>query len=170
VNGSDAWSLSLVHCVLATTESQLQLLISPVAVDSCRHELLLAARELLASCQQFEGRHFDRWRYITKSTLDRAMGRADPSLSIAELAQQAGVPERTFRAAFQRSYGLSLQDYLRIQRLYEARHLLRSGCQDRTTVTQIAFGLGFWDLGFFANPPTICNPLELPIQRHANPT
>lgn len=40
--------------------------------------------------------------------------------------------------------------YLRIQRLYEARRLLRASCQNRTTVTQIAFGLGFWDLGRFA--------------------
>ena len=141
---------SLVHRVLATTESQPQLLDCPVAVDSCRHELLSAAQELFASCQHAEGRHFDRWRRLTKSTLELAMSHPDQSLSVAELARQTGVPERTLRTAFHRSYGVSPQEYLRIQRLYEARRLLRASCQDRTTVTQIAFGLGFWDLGRFA--------------------
>jgi len=51
---------------------------------------------------------------------------------------------------FYGSYGISPQEYLRIQRLYQARRRLRASCQDRTTVTQIAFGLGFWDLGWFA--------------------
>jgi AraC-like DNA-binding protein len=141
---------SLVHRVLATTESYPRMLDCPVAVGSCQDELLLAAQGLFAGCQQVEGRHFDRWRSITRSTLELAMRSPGQSRSIAELAQQAGVPERTFRNAFHRSYGIPPQDYLRIQRLYEARHLLRESCHDRTTVTMIAFGLGFWDLGRFA--------------------
>lgn len=133
------------------TASQAQLLDYPVAVDSCRYELVSAARQLFASCQHAEGRHFDRWRRLTKAASELAMSRPDQSLSVSELARQTGVPERTLRTAFHRSYGLSPQEYLRIQRLYQARRLLRASCQDRTTVTQIAFGLGFWDLGRFAS-------------------
>jgi AraC-like DNA-binding protein len=142
---------SLVHRVLAMTESQPQLLDSPVVVDACRHELLSAARDLFASCQHSTSRHFDRWRRLTKSTVELAMSRPDQSLSVAELARQTGVPERTLRAAFQGSYGLSPQEHLRLQRLHQARRLLRTSGQDQTTVTQIAFGLGFWDLGRFAS-------------------
>lgn len=122
----------------------------PVAVDSCRDELLSEARELFAFCQHVDARHFNRWRVLTKSTLELAMSSPDQTLSITELAQKAGVPERTFRTAFHRSYGISPQEYLRIQRLNEARQLLRASCPDGTTVTRIAFGLGFWDLGRFA--------------------
>ena len=142
---------SLVHRVLAMTESQPQLLDYPVAVDACRHELLSAAQELFASCRQSASRHFDRWRRLTKATSELAMSRPDQSLSILELARHTGVPERTLRAAFHRCYGLSPQEYIRIQRLYQARRLLRLSCQDQATVTQIAFGLGFWDLGRFAS-------------------
>jgi AraC-like DNA-binding protein len=141
---------SLARRVLATMESRPQLLDHPVAVDSCRHDLLSAARELFASGQHSSSRHFARWRRLTTSTLELVMSRPHRSLSVPELARQAGAPERTLRAAFQGSFGLSPQEYLRIQRLHEARRLLRASCQDQTTVTQVAFELGFWDLGRFA--------------------
>jgi transcriptional regulator GlxA family with amidase domain len=132
------------------TESQSRLLEHPVAVDACRDELLSAAQDLFASCQHSASRHFDRWRRLTRATSELAMSRPDQSLSVSELARQTGVPERTLRAAFQGSYGLSPQEHLRMQRLHQARRLLRTSGQDQTTVTQIAFGLGFWDLGRFA--------------------
>ena len=76
----------------------------------------------------------------------------DPGLSfsIEELALKNGVQERTLRRAFQRYYDLSPIEYLRLRRLHHARRLLMVGCPDRTTVTKIAFELGFWDLGRFA--------------------
>ena len=141
---------SLVSRVLATTDSQPTLVDYPVAVNSCRLELLSAAQELFASSQHSTSRHFVRWRRLTKSTLELAKSRPDQSLSVAELARQGGVPERTLRAAFHGSYGLSPKEYLRIRRLHQARRLLQASSQDQTTVTQIAFGLGFWDLGRFA--------------------
>jgi AraC family ethanolamine operon transcriptional activator len=142
---------SLVRRVLAMTESQPQLLDCPGTVDSCRHEVVSAAQALLASCHHSASRHFDRWHRLTTATSELAMSRLDESPSVLELARQTGVPERTLRAAFHSSYGLSPQEYLRIQRLNQARRLLRMSCQDQTTVTQIAFDLGFWDLGRFAS-------------------
>ena len=127
-----------------------QLLDSPVALDSFQNELLAAAKDLFTRCQHSASRHFVRWHCQTKSTVELAMSHPDQSLSISDLARQDGVPERTLRTAFQRCYGLSPVEYLRIHRLHQARRLLRGSCQDETTVTQIAFGLGFWDLGRFA--------------------
>jgi hypothetical protein len=68
-----------------------QLLDSPVAVDYCRDELLSAARDLFAGCQHVDGRHIDRWRNLTKATLERAMSCPDRLLPIAELAHACGI-------------------------------------------------------------------------------
>lgn len=141
---------SLVRRFLSAVESQPQLLEFPNAVNAYQDELLSASQELFAKCQYSASRHFVRWRRLTKSTLELASNCPDPWLSVAELARQTGVPERTLRTAFQKSYGFSPQEYLRIQRLNHARRLLSASCPDQTTVTQIAYGLGFWDLGRFA--------------------
>jgi AraC-like DNA-binding protein len=142
--------LSLAHRVLASTESRPQLLEHRDAMDSCRRELVAAARELFISCERSSSRHYARWRRLTQSTLEMAMSDPTRVLSVPELAQRAGTPERTLRAAFRGSFGISPMEYLRIQRLHEARRLLRAHADHRMTVTQVAFGLGFWDLGRFA--------------------
>jgi len=141
---------SLVRRFLSAAEYRPQLLGSPAAVDSFRSELLAAAKDLFTGCQHSASRHFVRWQCQTKSTVELAMSHPNQSPSISDLARQDGVPERTLRTAFQRCYGLSPVAYLRILRLHQAQRLLRASSQDETTVTQIAFGLGFWDLGRFA--------------------
>ena len=141
---------SLVRRFLSAAEQRPQLLDSPVALDCFQNELLAATQDLFMRCQHLPDRNFVRWYGQTQSTVELAMSLPDQSLSISDLARQSGVPERTLRTAFQRCYGLSPVEYLRIHRLHQARGLLRANCPDETTVTQIGFGLGFWDLGRFA--------------------
>lgn len=141
---------SLARRFLATAESRPQLLVSELSVESFQREFLAAAKELFAKNQNPDNRHFFRWRHQTKSTLQLAKSRPNQTLSISDLARQSGVPERTLRTAFQRCYGLSPVEYLRIHRLHQARHILRERDPEQTTVTQVALDLGFWDLGRFA--------------------
>ena len=141
---------SLVRRFLSAAEQRPQLLDSPVALDCFQNELLAATQNLFMRCQHLPDRNFVRWYGQTKSTVELALSHPNQSLSISDLARQSGVPERTLRTAFQRCYGLSPVEYLRIHRLDQARQLLRASCPDETTVTQIGFGLGFWDLGRFA--------------------
>jgi AraC-like DNA-binding protein len=141
---------SLVRRFLSTAHSEPQLWDHPVAVDAFQDDLVSAAQALFATRNHSENRHFVRWHRLTGYTLELAMSRPDRSLSVRELARQAGVPERTLRTAFSKSFGLSPQEYLRIERLHQARRLLRTSCEDQTTVTQIAFAFGFWDVGRFA--------------------
>ncbi len=141
----------LVRRFLSAVEQRPQLLDAPVALDSFQNEFLAATKDLFTRWQDSHSRHFVRWYGQTKSTLKLAMSDIDQSLSISDLARQNGVPERTLRTAFQKCYGLSPVKYLRIHRLHQARQLLLASCPDETTVTQIGFGLGFWELGRFAS-------------------
>jgi AraC family ethanolamine operon transcriptional activator len=141
---------SLVSRFFSAAEQRPQLLDSPVALDFFQNELLAATKALFIRCQDSHNRNFVRWYCQTKSTVELAMSHPDQSLSISDLAQQSGVPERTLRTAFQRCYGVAPIEYLRMHRLHRARRLLLASCYDETTVTQIAFELGFWDLGRFA--------------------
>ncbi len=141
---------SLVRRFLSSVESHPQLLDSPVAKTSFENEMLEAANELFAGSQHSSSRHFVRWHRQSKAAVELAMGYPDQPLSIPDLARQSGIPERTLRSAFQKCYGVSPAEYLRVHRLHQARRLLRASCPEETTVTRIAFGLGFWDLGRFA--------------------
>lgn len=140
----------LAHRFLTIVESQPQLLSSPAALDSFQKECLEALREVFAKNQNSTNRHFNRWRSQAKLAEQLAQGDFDEARTVAELALESGVPERTLRTAFQRYYGLAPNEYLRVIRLHSAQQLLLSSCPDQTTVTQVAFELGFWDLGRFA--------------------
>jgi transcriptional regulator GlxA family with amidase domain len=141
---------SLARRFLHAVESEPRILGSPLAVQSYRLALLAATRDLFASGLHSEGRHLVRWRDQARASAEPAMRHPGDSLSVAELARHVGVPERTLRTAFQRCYGLSPLTCLRLIRLHRARRILRASCPDETTVTEVAFGLGFSDLGRFA--------------------
>lgn len=142
--------ISLVHRFLVASKEHPELLQSPVAVGSFQAELLSSVKFLFARSPLVENRHFVRWYRQAKLATEIAMCRPDLSLSISDLAHQGGVAERTLRTAFQKCFGVSPIEYLRVRRLNHARQLLESAGAGETTVTQIAFQLGFWDLGRFA--------------------
>lgn len=142
--------ISLAHRFLAASKQHPELLQSTVAASSFQEELLSAAKLLFAKCALVENRHFVRWYRQARFTTELALYRPDLSLSISDLAHQSGVAERTLRTAFQKCFGISPIEYLRVRRLNQARQLLESADAGETTVTQIAFELGFWDLGRFA--------------------
>lgn len=141
---------SLVERFLSAAEARPVLLESSIAVESFECELLAATQGLLTRYQCSSHRNFVRWYGQAKSTVELALRHPHLSLSVTELARRSGVPERSLRTAFQSCYGLSPTTFLRICRLHQARQLLGSSCPDQTTVTEVAFGLGFWDLGRFA--------------------
>lgn len=141
---------SLLGRCLSAAEQRPWLLECPLAVATLQSELLVATRQLLERSQHSSSRRFLRWRGHARAALETALDHRIQSLSITELARQTGVPERTLRTAFENCYGLSPIKYLRMYRLHQARQLLLASCPDQTTVTQIAFDLGFWELGRFA--------------------
>jgi AraC-like DNA-binding protein len=71
-------------------------------------------------------------------------------VSVPELADAAGVSERTLRTAFREYYRTGPHHFLKMRRLHRANRALRSADPQSGTVTQVATGLGVCELGKFA--------------------
>jgi len=74
----------------------------------------------------------------------------DQPLYIPELCKAIGVSERTLRVCCQEQLRVGPKRYLLLRRLHLARHALRRGLPDTSTVTEIATRYGFWHFGRFA--------------------
>ncbi len=141
---------SLVRRFLTIADAKPLLLHSPVAVESFQDELVAATRNLISVSERSSSQLFFRWHRQAESAIKLALSQPDQTLTVSELAQRNSMTERTLRRVFKSCYGLSPLEYLRILRLNQVRAALGANCPDKTTVTQVAFDFGFWDLGRFA--------------------
>jgi AraC-like DNA-binding protein len=69
---------------------------------------------------------------------------------LPELCASIGVTERTLRRCCQEQLGMPPKRFLLLRRMHMARRALREAEPDAGTVTAIATGFGFWELGRFA--------------------
>jgi AraC-like DNA-binding protein len=74
----------------------------------------------------------------------------DEPLSMLEICRRTGTSRRLLESVVQHRTGKPPWGYLRWRRLWRARALLSRPSED-TTVTEVAYRLGFWHLGRFAN-------------------
>jgi AraC-like DNA-binding protein len=74
----------------------------------------------------------------------------DRPLYLAEICAATGVSERTLRACCQEHLGMGPMQYLRLRRMHLARHALMLADPAVSTVTEIATGFGFCELGRFS--------------------
>lgn len=74
---------------------------------------------------------------------------ADP-MSLADIAEVAGVSARALSKAFRKRHGTGPMGFLKARRLEAAQRALLSAEPDQTTVTDIALHFGFIHLGQFA--------------------
>jgi AraC-like DNA-binding protein len=71
-------------------------------------------------------------------------------LYVAEICAAVGVSDRTLRLHCIEHLGMSPHRYLWLRRMNLARHALLAADRAAKTVTEIATGHGFWELGRFA--------------------
>jgi AraC-like DNA-binding protein len=76
--------------------------------------------------------------------LDKHLG--EP-LSVPEMAEASGLSQSHFRQRFHRETGFTPSDYLTRRRVLRAKQMLR---EDRLSITEIAFQLGFQSSPYFA--------------------
>lgn len=79
-----------------------------------------------------------------------ALAHIDEPLHISALCRTLAVSERTLRKAFHKSFGLAPCRHLRMLRLTHARRALMCADAEFVTVTEIATGFGFGELGRFS--------------------
>jgi len=76
--------------------------------------------------------------------------RGNAPLHLGEICAATGVPERTLRAFCQQHLGMGPIRYLWLRRMHLAHKALLRSDSASTTVTLIATGQGFWELGKFS--------------------
>jgi AraC-like DNA-binding protein len=74
----------------------------------------------------------------------------DQPLYLEEICVATGVSERTLRLSCMEHMGMGPVRYLWLRRMHLARRALLSAAPGTKTVTEIATGSGFWELGRFA--------------------
>jgi len=79
-----------------------------------------------------------------------ALADLNEPLHISALCRALAVSERTLRKAFHTTHGIPPCRYLRMLRLSQARRALLSADGNLVTVTEIATGFGFVELGRFS--------------------
>jgi len=79
-----------------------------------------------------------------------ALADLDQPLHISTLCRALAVSERTLRKAFHKTHGVPPCRHLRMLRLSQARRALLSADGHFVTVTEIATGFGFVELGRFS--------------------
>ncbi|MDH2405790.1 helix-turn-helix domain-containing protein [Bradyrhizobium sp. SSUT18] len=79
-----------------------------------------------------------------------ALSEPDEPLHISAVCRALAVSERTLRKAFHKVHGIPPCRHLRMLRLSEARRALLSADSQLVTVTEIATGFGFVELGRFS--------------------
>ncbi len=96
----------------------------------------------------------DRWVVPRKQIIRRAMDFVDQHageyLIVKDLANAAGVSERTLHAAFNEFLSVGPARYLKLRTLHQIRRILKAADPSMATVTEIATQLGVWELGRFA--------------------
>ncbi|GGC83325.1 AraC family transcriptional regulator [Chelatococcus reniformis] len=87
---------------------------------------------------------------VMKRLEDMIHRNADRSLYLSEVCKAVGASERTLRRCCQEQLGMAPNQYLLLRRLHLARQRLLESDHRTTSVTEIATGLGFWELGRFS--------------------
>lgn len=147
-----ATRLMALHAkAIGVIEKAPELLANRAAVAALEHELTHVLVACLTSDAPAEQRPAGRQRArIVARFLEFLESMRDEPVYLAEICAGIGVSERTLRGVCQEVLGASPVRYLWRRRMHLARQALLHADPATATVTEIATGQGFWELGRFS--------------------
>ena len=131
----------------------------PAAFDSssaqkaAQQKLVRVIRDILGRPQEAEsapGRHVVSRPQIIRRSMEFVEQHDGEFVSVEQLANAAGVSERTLRDAFQEYFGVAPIQYLNRRTLHQVRKALQVADPAATTVTDVLTRFGVWQFGRFA--------------------
>lgn len=87
---------------------------------------------------------------IVRKAEDWIEGQNLTSVNISDLCKAICISRRTLHRAFNETLGLGPMHYIMLKRLSAVRAILRSADPLTTSITNVAWDYGFWELGRFA--------------------
>jgi AraC-like DNA-binding protein len=143
--------MNLREAAVSLARTAPDLLAQPEVARALEHALLHA---IIACVSDEEAdRHYvaNRYQQSVLARFEQLLAeKADTPLHLAEICAAIGTPERTLRACCQRQLGMGPIRFLRLRRMHLVRQALLKADPATTTVTSIATGQGFWELGKFS--------------------
>jgi AraC-like DNA-binding protein len=119
--------------------------------NALEHELVHAMVGCLAD--EVPAKPNSGWRHHT-AIINRfeefLAANSDRPMHLAQICKAVGASERTLENCCEEHLGVGPTRYLWLRRMHLARRALIHADPSNTTVTQIASGYGFWELGRFA--------------------
>jgi AraC-like DNA-binding protein len=123
----------------------------PEVAHALEQKLLHAMIHCLADGPGVEASDGNLRHTAVLARLERLLAEnCDRALFLAEICTTIGVAERTLRLCCQEQLGMGPIQYLWLRRMNLAHAALRRASSTTTTVTAVATGFGFWELGRFA--------------------
>jgi AraC-like DNA-binding protein len=123
----------------------------PEVARALEQNLLHAMVRCLADGTPIESSKYHRQHAAALGRLEELLvTNYDRPLYLAEICPAIGVSERTLRLCSEEHLGMGPIRYLWLRRMHLARRALTRADSATMTVTKIATGHGFWELGRFA--------------------
>ena len=126
---------------------------SAAAQGAAHQKLVREIRNVLARPHQVGrrvGRHTVPRGPIIRTSMDFFDQHDGEYISVEQLANSAGVSERTLREAFQQYFGMPPVQYLNLRILNQVRRALKTANPLVASVTEVATRFGIWQFGRFA--------------------
>jgi AraC family ethanolamine operon transcriptional activator len=148
LNSLVSWGKSVLNLVRAN-----QVHADEIAVrDSIMQELVYHLSLIASELEPASGKATCSARQMgIRRAVEYLRYNRETRVSVPELLKVAGISERSLQYAFKEAFDMTPQTFVKRRRLHFARQQLLVARARETSVSRIATGLGFYELGRFAS-------------------